>query len=110
MPYNALSRWLCLAGVKCALKPGNQCNPRQNGHCGLRRASDGLALNNQLRSVVPPCRKPPAVAHYRLYALADGKRPGMVRTLEQGQLSRLSVGRRTAKWDHFWPVFPRLWG
>ncbi|WP_437889277.1 allophanate hydrolase [Phytobacter sp. V91] len=47
---------------------------------------DGLALNHQLRQrqghLVQATHSAPA---YRLYALADGKRPGMVRDEEQGQ-------------------------
>lgn len=46
---------------------------------------DGLALNSQLRQRGATLQKATRSApHYRLYALADGKRPGLVRTREQG--------------------------
>ncbi|MEH0885367.1 allophanate hydrolase [Enterobacter sp. UNJFSC 003] len=46
---------------------------------------DGLALNHQLRKRGATLRETTASApRYRLYALADGKRPGMVRDAEQG--------------------------
>ncbi|UGB01871.1 allophanate hydrolase [Leclercia sp. G3L] len=46
---------------------------------------DGLALNHQLRQRGATLREATRSApHYRLYALADGKRPGMVRDREQG--------------------------
>lgn len=53
---------------------------------------DGLALNNQLRqrgaTLLKATRSAP---HYRLYALADGKRPGMVRAREQGAAIAVEV-------------------
>lgn len=46
---------------------------------------DGLALNHQLRQRGGTLRETTHSApHYRLFALADGKRPGMVRDREQG--------------------------
>lgn len=46
---------------------------------------DGLALNHQLRQRGATLRETTRSApHYRLFALADGKRPGMVRDREQG--------------------------
>lgn len=46
---------------------------------------DGLALNHQLRQRGGTLRETTRSApHYRLFALADGKRPGMVRDREQG--------------------------
>jgi allophanate hydrolase len=53
---------------------------------------DGLALNSQLRqrgaTLLKATRSAP---HYRLYALADGKRPGMVRTREHGAAIAVEV-------------------
>lgn len=53
---------------------------------------DGLALNSQLRQRGATLQKATRSApHYRLYALADGKRPGMVRTREQGAAIAVEV-------------------
>ncbi|WLI78476.1 allophanate hydrolase [Kosakonia sp. H02] len=53
---------------------------------------DGLALNYQLRQRGATLRGAARSApHYRLYALADGKRPGMVRDSEQGAAIALEV-------------------
>lgn len=53
---------------------------------------DGLALNHQLRQrqgrLVEATQ---SAAAYRLYALADGKRPGMIRDSEQGQAVAVEV-------------------
>jgi allophanate hydrolase len=53
---------------------------------------DGLALNHQLRQrqgrLVQATQ---SAATYRLYALADGKRPGMVRDAEQGRAIAVEV-------------------
>ncbi|HAV2124933.1 TPA: allophanate hydrolase [Enterobacter cloacae] len=53
---------------------------------------DGLALNHQLRqrgaTYVEATTSAP---HYRLFALADGKRPGMVRATEQGSAIAVEV-------------------
>jgi allophanate hydrolase len=53
---------------------------------------DGLALNYQLRQrqgyLVEAALSAPA---YRLYALADGKRPGMVRVAEGGRAIAVEV-------------------
>ncbi|MGK9172639.1 allophanate hydrolase [Yokenella regensburgei] len=53
---------------------------------------DGLALNHQLRErqgrLIEATQ---SAAAYRLYALADGKRPGMVRDVEQGQSVAVEV-------------------
>ncbi|WP_312133680.1 allophanate hydrolase [Leclercia sp.] len=53
---------------------------------------DGLALNHQLRQRGATLRETTRSApHYRLFALADGKRPGMVRDREQGAAIALEV-------------------
>ncbi|PSS50039.1 allophanate hydrolase [Enterobacter sp. FS01] len=53
---------------------------------------DGLALNHQLRQRGATLRETTRSApHYRLYALADGKRPGMVRDREQGAAIAVEV-------------------
>nr|WP_279114114.1 allophanate hydrolase [Enterobacter soli] len=53
---------------------------------------DGLALNSQLRQRGATLQKATRSApHYQLYALADGKRPGMVRTLAQGAAIAVEV-------------------
>lgn len=53
---------------------------------------DGLALNYQLRQRGAILRSAARSApHYRLYALADGKRPGMVRDEQQGASIALEV-------------------
>ncbi len=53
---------------------------------------DGLALNHQLRQrqgrLVEATH---SAAAYRLYALADGKRPGMIRDSEQGRAIAVEV-------------------
>lgn len=53
---------------------------------------DGLALNHQLRQrqgqLVEATQ---SAAAYRLYALADGKRPGMIRNSEQGRAIEVEV-------------------
>ena len=58
----------------------------------MRRALDGLALNHQLRqrgaTYVEATTSAP---HYRLFAPADGKRPGMVRATEQGSAIAVEV-------------------
>lgn len=53
---------------------------------------DGLALNHQLRLRGATLRETTRSApHYRLYALADGKRPGMIRDPEQGTAIAVEV-------------------
>lgn len=53
---------------------------------------DGLALNFQLRQRGATLRGATRSApHYRLYALADGKRPGMVRDTVQGAAIAVEV-------------------
>ena len=53
---------------------------------------DGLALNYQLRQRGATLRETTRSAlHYRLFALADGKRPGMVRDREQGAAIAVEV-------------------
>lgn len=53
---------------------------------------DGLALNHQLRQRGATLRETTLSApHYRLYALADGKRPGMMRDSEQGAAIAVEV-------------------
>lgn len=53
---------------------------------------DGLALNHQLRQRQGRLREvTQSAAAYRLYALADGKRPGMVRVAEQGRAIAVEV-------------------
>ncbi|QGU10782.1 allophanate hydrolase [Leclercia sp. J807] len=53
---------------------------------------DGLALNHQLRQRGGTLRETTRSApHYRLFALADGKRPGMVRDREQGAAIAVEV-------------------
>ena len=53
---------------------------------------DGLPLNAQLRQRGATLQESTRSApHYRLYALADGKRPGMVRDTEQGAAIAVEV-------------------
>lgn len=53
---------------------------------------DGLALNHQLRQRGGTLRETTRSApHYRLFALADGKRPGMVRDREKGAAIAVEV-------------------
>ncbi|MEG1209631.1 MAG: allophanate hydrolase [Leclercia sp.] len=53
---------------------------------------DGLALNAQLRQRGATLQESTRSApHYRLYALADGKRPGMVRDTDQGAAIAVEV-------------------
>lgn len=53
---------------------------------------DGLALNGQLRQRGATLReRTHSAPYYRLYALADGQRPGMVRDREQGAAIAVEV-------------------
>lgn len=53
---------------------------------------DGLALNHQLRQRgATLCETTRSAPHYCLYALADGKRPGMVRDRERGAAIAVEV-------------------
>lgn len=53
---------------------------------------DGLVLNGQLRQRGARLRRATESApHYRLYALADGKRPGMVRDVQHGAAIAVEV-------------------
>lgn len=58
---------------------------------------EGLALNWQLTERgAKLVQKTSSAPHYRLYALADGKRPGMIRDTEAGRAIEIEVWRLPA--------------